>query len=84
MRNAQYYWYVIADRMSLTGFDLFSKTEVSNDFFSLITDIVGGAILAFAIYWVQWTFRTQFEQIVTGDSYWGKWSVIDFTVKGTY
>ncbi|GAB5586530.1 Long-chain base-1-phosphate phosphatase [Umbelopsis nana] len=35
-----------------------------------ITDIVGGAILAFAIYWVQWTFRTQFEQIVTGDSYW--------------
>ncbi|KAJ2965011.1 hypothetical protein NQZ79_g162 [Umbelopsis isabellina] len=35
-----------------------------------ITDIVGGAILAFILYWGQWTFRDQFEQIVTGDSYW--------------
>ncbi|CAO3664026.1 unnamed protein product [Umbelopsis vinacea] len=35
-----------------------------------VTDIVGGAILAFVIYWFQWTFRLQFEEIVTGDKYW--------------
>jgi hypothetical protein len=35
-------------------------------------DIVGGAILAFLLYWGQWTFRKQFEEIVTGNSYWSK------------
>ncbi|KAH8550128.1 PAP2 domain protein [Umbelopsis sp. PMI_123] len=35
-----------------------------------VTDIVGGAALAFVLYWFQWTFRAQYEEIVTGDSYW--------------
>ncbi|KAI9288023.1 phosphatidic acid phosphatase type 2/haloperoxidase [Umbelopsis sp. AD052] len=35
-----------------------------------ITDLLGGAALAYVLYWFHWTFRAQFEEIVTGDSYW--------------
>ncbi|KAI9489776.1 phosphatidic acid phosphatase type 2/haloperoxidase [Zychaea mexicana] len=33
-----------------------------------LTDVVGGAILAYFLYWVQWTFRTEFNSIFTADT----------------
>lgn len=39
----------------------------------MLLDIVGGAALAYVLYWFHWTFRAQFEAIVTGDSYWSKY-----------
>ena len=35
-------------------------------------DVVGGTLLAFTLYWVQWTFRDHFDALFTGDSYGGK------------
>ncbi|CAO3650048.1 unnamed protein product [Cunninghamella echinulata] len=35
-----------------------------------VTDVVGGAILAYILYWFQWTFREALDSFVTDDSYW--------------
>ena len=33
-----------------------------------ILDVVGGAILAYFLYWMQWTFRSEFNGIFSNDS----------------
>ncbi|KAI8352896.1 PAP2 superfamily-domain-containing protein [Blakeslea trispora] len=35
-----------------------------------ITDCIGGTILAYIVYWFQWTFRDQFNALFISDSYW--------------
>ncbi|OAD67557.1 hypothetical protein PHYBLDRAFT_189030 [Phycomyces blakesleeanus NRRL 1555(-)] len=35
-----------------------------------LTDVVGGTILAYALYWTQWTFRAEFDSLFTDDGYW--------------
>ncbi|KAI8087592.1 PAP2 superfamily-domain-containing protein [Gilbertella persicaria] len=35
-----------------------------------ITDCIGGSILAYIVYWFQWTFKEQFDALFTNDSYW--------------
>ncbi|ORX53135.1 hypothetical protein DM01DRAFT_1306149 [Hesseltinella vesiculosa] len=35
-----------------------------------LTDLVGGSILAYLLFWVQWNGRDVMEYIIIGDSYW--------------
>lgn len=35
-----------------------------------ITDVVGGSILAYFVYWLHWTYRAEFEGLMEGDSFW--------------
>ncbi|CAO3591068.1 unnamed protein product [Absidia cylindrospora] len=35
-----------------------------------VTDVIGGTILAFILYWAQWASRDFLDNIVTSDSYW--------------
>ncbi|KAG0745816.1 hypothetical protein G6F57_001081 [Rhizopus arrhizus] len=35
-----------------------------------LTDCVGGTILAYLVYWVQWNFKSSFDSLFTSDSYW--------------
>ncbi|KAG0166902.1 hypothetical protein DFQ30_006616 [Apophysomyces sp. BC1015] len=36
-----------------------------------LTDVVSGSILAYILYWFQWTFRNEFNALFTDDTYWG-------------
>ncbi|KAI7865771.1 PAP2 superfamily-domain-containing protein [Spinellus fusiger] len=35
-----------------------------------LTDVIGGGLLAYLLYWIQWTFRFEFNMLFTQDSYW--------------
>ncbi|OBZ88299.1 hypothetical protein A0J61_03654 [Choanephora cucurbitarum] len=35
-----------------------------------VTDCIGGTLLAYVVYWFQWTFKDQFNALFTSDSYW--------------
>ncbi|KAG1456166.1 hypothetical protein G6F46_007768 [Rhizopus delemar] len=35
-----------------------------------VTDCVGGTVLAYLVYWVQWTFKDHLDTLFTSDSYW--------------
>ncbi|KAI8379369.1 phosphatidic acid phosphatase type 2/haloperoxidase [Radiomyces spectabilis] len=34
-----------------------------------ITDVIGGTLLAYVLFWVQWTFKDQFNEMFLSDSY---------------
>jgi hypothetical protein len=38
----------------------------------LLSDCIGGTIVAYIVYWAQWTFKDQFDSLFTSQSYWGK------------
>ncbi|KAI7900242.1 PAP2 superfamily-domain-containing protein [Cokeromyces recurvatus] len=35
-----------------------------------VTDCIGGAILAYVVYWFQWTFKDQINELFLSQSYW--------------
>lgn len=35
-----------------------------------VTDCIGGTLLAYIIYWIQWHFKDSFDALFTDDSYW--------------
>ncbi|CEG65226.1 hypothetical protein RMATCC62417_02054 [Rhizopus microsporus] len=35
-----------------------------------VTDCIGGAVLGYIVYWVQWTFKSHLDSLFTSDSYW--------------
>ncbi|KAI9475710.1 MAG: PAP2 superfamily-domain-containing protein [Benjaminiella poitrasii] len=35
-----------------------------------VTDCIGGTILAYVVYWFQWTFKDQFNELFISQSYW--------------
>ncbi|CAO3678361.1 unnamed protein product [Rhizopus stolonifer] len=35
-----------------------------------VTDCIGGTILAYIVYWIQWHFKDSFDSLFTEDSYW--------------
>ncbi|KAG1308409.1 hypothetical protein G6F64_006062 [Rhizopus arrhizus] len=36
-----------------------------------VTDCVGGTVLAYLVYWIQWTFKDHLDALFISDSYWG-------------
>lgn len=48
------------------------KKERKKVEYSMLTlsDCIGGAVLGYIVYWVQWTFKSHLDSLFTSDSYW--------------